>query len=132
MNLITLATPTPNAGSAEGGMGGMGFTIAYFAVLILVFYFLLIRPNKKRQKQMQNMIDSMQKGDEIVTIGGIMGKVFDIRQDCVIIETSADNTKLKFEKTSIARVLTQHDDLDDEPQKSSKKQSKKSREEDVL
>lgn len=90
-----------------GGMGGM---IISTVLMIAVFYFLLIRPQKKRQKQMQNMLDALQKGDEIVTIGGIMGKVFDIRQDCVIITTSADDTKMKFEKTAIARVLTVHEE----------------------
>ena len=113
--------------SANPG-GGMTFTIIYIVVMIAIFYFLLIRPNKKRQRQMQNMLDSMRKGDEIVTIGGIMGKVFDIRQDCVIITTSADETKIKFEKTAIARVLTQHDDIDDVVEN---KKSKKN-EEDVL
>ena len=112
--------------AAQGG--GMTFTIIYIVVMIVIFYFLLIRPNKKRQRQMQNMLDSMRKGDEIVTIGGIMGKVFDIRQDCVIITTSADETKMKFEKTAIARVLTQHDDIDDIV---NNKKSKKN-EEDVL
>ena len=109
--------------------GGTMFTIIYIVVMIAIFYFLLIRPNKKRQRQMQNMLDSMRKGDEIVTIGGIMGKVFDIRQDCVIITTSADDTKIKFEKTAIARVLTLHDDIDDIVE--DKKKSKKN-EEDVL
>ena len=121
MNL-TLAAAAPQG----GGMTGM---IIYIVFMIVIFYFLLIRPNKKRQRQMQNMLDSMRKGDEIVTIGGIMGKVFDIRQDCVIITTSADETKIKFEKTAIARVLTQHDDIDDVV---NNKKSKKKNEEDVL
>lgn len=113
-------------GAGQGG--GMTFTIIYIVVMIAIFYFLLIRPQKKRQRQMQNMLDSMRKGDEIVTIGGIMGKVFDIRQDCVIITTSADETKMKFEKSAISRVLTQHDDIEDVVEN---KKSKKN-EEDVL
>ena len=113
-------------GAGQGG--GLTFSIIYIVVMIAIFYFLLIRPQKKRQRQMQNMLDSMRKGDEIVTIGGIMGKVFDIRQDCVIITTSADETKMKFEKSAIARVLTQHDDIDDVIEN---KKSKKN-EEDVL
>ena len=94
----------------ETGAGGGLFTIIYLVAMIAIFYFLLIRPQKKRQRQMQNMIDSLQRGDEIVTIGGIMGKVFDIRQDCVIILSSADETKLKFEKSAISKVLTIHDE----------------------
>ena len=109
------------AAANGAGNNGMVFTIGYIAVMVVIFYFLLIRPNKKRQRQMQNMLDSMRKGDEIVTIGGIMGKVFDIRQDCVIITTSADDTKMKFEKSAIARVVTQHDDVDDADEKSNEK-----------
>ncbi len=96
-----------NAGAAGGG--GL-FTIIYLVAMVAIFYFLLIRPQKKRQRQMQNMIDSIQKGDEIVTIGGIIGKVFDIRSDCFIITTSADQTKMKFEKSAISKVLTIHDE----------------------
>ena len=125
MNL-TLAETTSNA----TGPSGTTFTIIYIIAMVVIFYFLLIRPNKKRQRQMQNMLDSMRKGDEIVTIGGIMGKVFDIRQDCVIITTSADDTKMKFEKSAIARVLTLHDD--DVEDIADDKKSKKKNEEDVL
>ena len=117
--LTVYAEGAAKSGAAAGGGNGMVFTIGYIVVMVVIFYFLLIRPNKKRQRQMQNMLDSMRKGDEIVTIGGIMGKVFDIRQDCVIITTSADDTKMKFEKTAIARVVTQHDDVDDADEKSS-------------
>ena len=112
----------------SAAQGGTTFTIIYIVVMIAIFYFLLIRPNKKRQRQMQNMLDSMRKGDEIVTIGGIMGKVFDIRQDCVIITTSADETKMKFEKTAISKVLTVHDDIEDVVESKNTKKN----EEDVL
>ena len=114
-----------------GAGGGIGMII-YLVLMVAVFYFLLIRPNKKRQRQMQNMLDSMQKGDEVVTIGGIMGKVFDIRQDCVIITTSADETKMKFEKSAISKVLTMHEDIEEIVEKPKKKKAKKVSEEDVL
>ena len=110
-----------NAGAAGGG--GL-FTIIYLVAMVAIFYFLLIRPQKKRQRQMQNMLDSIRKGDEITTIGGIMGKIFDIRQDYVIITTSADETKMKFEKTAIAKVHTIHDDIDVEEPKDNKKKKK--------
>ena len=119
MRFLALAEGQAAANGGAAGFGLAGWLI-YFGVLILIFYFLLIRPNKKRQRQMQNMLDSMRKGDEIVTIGGIMGKIFDIRQDYVIITTSADETKMKFEKTAIARILTVHDDFDESDKKSKK------------
>lgn len=111
----------------SGGPGGSAFTIVYLVAMIAIFYFLLIRPQKKRQRQMQNMLDSIRKGDEIVTIGGIMGKIFDIRQDYVIITTSADETKMKFEKTAIAKVLTIHDDIDEYDETADDKKGKKSK-----
>ena len=98
--------------SANPG-GGMTFTIIYIVVMIAIFYFLLIRPNKKRQRQMQNMLDSMRKGDEIVTIGGIMGNIVSIKEDRVVIETGANRTKLTFEKSAIKSVLTVHEDEDE-------------------
>ncbi len=119
------------AGSAPaptGSSGGIGMII-YLVAMVAIFYFILIRPQKKRQRQMQNMLDAMQKGDEIVTIGGIMGKVFDIRQDCVIITTSADETKMKFEKSAISKVLTVHDDFDEPVEKPKKGLFKKNNEE---
>ena len=111
------------AGSTQQVPAGGGVEMIITTVLMIaVFYFLIIRPQKKRQRQMQNMLDALQKGDEIVTIGGIMGKVFDIRQDCVVITTSADDTKMKFEKTAIAKVLTVHEEeTDDAGETKSKK-----------
>ena len=92
-------------------MAGLGGTIIYFAMIIAVFYFLLIRPQKKQQKQMQNMLDSMQVNDKVVTIGGIIGKVIKIKEDEVLIETGTGNEKsqIKFQKSAISKVLTIHE-----------------------
>ena len=84
-------------------------TVIYLVAMIAIFYFLLIRPQKKRQKQQQNMLDAMQVGDKIVTIGGIMGTVYKIKEDTVTVETSSDKNKIKFEKSAIAKVLTIHE-----------------------
>ena len=89
--------------------GGGLFTIIYLAVMVAIFYFLLIRPQKKRQRQMADMLDNLQVNDEIVTAGGIMGKVASIKEDSVTIETGADRVKIKLEKNSISRVLTVHE-----------------------
>ena len=93
--------------AAQSGSGM--FTIIYLVAMVAIFYFLLIRPQKKRQKQQQNMLDAMQVGDKVVTIGGIMGTVYKIKDDSVTIETSADKNKIKFEKSAIAKVLTIHE-----------------------
>ena len=80
-----------------------------FVIIIAVFYFLLIRPQKKQQQRTQNMLDSLQVNDEIITIGGIMGKIVTIKEDNVVIETGADKTKIKFQKSAISKVLTIHE-----------------------
>lgn len=72
-------------------------TIAWIAVMVLIFYFLLIRPQRKRDKAEKEMRSSIAPGDEISTIGGIVGKVISVKDDgTMIIETGADRTKLKM------------------------------------
>lgn len=101
--------------AATGGLGGgMGMTVFYIVIMIAIFYFLLIRPQKKREKQTRNMLNDMRAGDEIVTIGGIKGKIVRIKDDSVLIETGADRTKITFEKSAIKSVLTVHDDEEEE------------------
>ena len=87
-------------------------TIAYYAIIILVmvglFYF-MSRSNKKREREQLLMLDSLQVGDEVVTIGGIMGKIASIKEDSVVIESGADKNKIRFEKSAIKTVLTVHE-----------------------
>lgn len=105
------AYATGNAAATGGAAaGGMGMII-YLVAMVAIFYFLLIRPQKKRQKAMQNMLDAMQVGDKVVTAGGIIGKVVSIKEDNVVIETGQgpDKAKIKFEKSAISKVLTIHE-----------------------
>lgn len=70
-------------------------------LLFVVFYFFLIRPQKKRDKAEKEMRDSIKVGDEISTIGGFIGKVVSIKDDTLVIESSADRTKLKLYRWAI-------------------------------
>lgn len=92
-------------------MGNLS-TIAYYVVIILVmvglFYF-MSRSNKKREREQLLMLDSLQVGDEVVTIGGVMGKIASIKEDSVVIESGADKNKIRFEKSAIKTVLTVHE-----------------------
>lgn len=106
--------PTGAAQSTGTGMGGIGMTLVYIAIMIAVFYFLLIRPQKKREKKTRLMLNDMRPGDEIITIGGVMGKIVSIKEESVLIESGADRTKLRFEKSAVKQVLTQHEDEDGE------------------
>lgn len=82
-----------------------------FAPFLLIFYFGILRPQKKQRQAMQNMLDGLQMGDKIVTIGGIIGKVVKIKEDEVVIETGIGNEKstIRFQKGAINKVLTIHE-----------------------
>ena len=80
--------------------------IVLMVVLIFVMYFLMIRPQKKRQKEEQEMRSSIEIGDEIITIGGIVGRVVTIREEDIVIETGADRTKMKLQRWAINTNLT--------------------------
>ncbi len=79
-------------------------------LIIVVFYFLLIRPQKKKDKQDAQMRKNLQVGDEVVTAGGVVGIVFSIKEDTVVVETGGDRSKIRVKKWAIAQNLTVHDD----------------------
>lgn len=76
-----------------------------FALMFGLMYFLLILPEKKRTKKYNEMISAIEKNDEIITRGGIMGRVVIVEDDYVVIESSAERTKLKISKTGIATKI---------------------------
>ncbi len=91
-----------NAATGEGGaQGGGAGSLILMVVMVAAMYFLMIRPQKKKQKEEQNMRDSIQIGDEITTIGGIMGRVVTVKDDSIVLETGADRTKMKFQRWAI-------------------------------
>lgn len=83
----------------------MGLTTILMIVLgIGALYFLMIRPQKKQEKEAANMRNSLSVGDEITTIGGIIGKVVSIKEETCVIETTHERTKIRILKTAISRV----------------------------
>ena len=85
------------------GLGGdMGSTLIMLVVMIGVFYFLLIRPENKRKKEAESMRSSVKVGDEITTIGGIIGTVVDVKGDKFVMETSADQVRIELAKWAIS------------------------------
>jgi preprotein translocase subunit YajC len=111
-----LATTTPDAAQQAGGLGAMLMSLSPFLIVIPLMYFLMIRPQKKRQKEEQKMRNSVRVGDEITTIGGITGRVLNIKDDALVIETGADRTKMTIKKWALQSVDTIHDndDFDDD------------------
>ena len=81
-----------------------GFSLVLMIMLIAMLYFMMIRPQKKREKAEQEMRAALKVGDEIITIGGVVGKVEKIGDKTVVISTTAGKNKIEFLKTSIASV----------------------------
>ena len=84
-------------------MSGYSMLI-YFAVIIFVFYFFLIRPENKKKKQMAEMRDSLSVGDNITTIGGIVGKIVHIEDEYLTLETGEDRVRLQVTKWAVSTV----------------------------
>lgn len=114
MNLIYLLSEAAgDAAAAEETVGGWGSIVTMLlplALMVLIFYFLIIRPEKKRNKEMERMLNSLQVADEVITNGGIIGRVLSVQKDTVLIETGSDRTKIRVVKTAIAKCNTEHED----------------------
>ena len=103
---------TPFA-AAGGSTASMYSSLIMLVLIIVFFYFLIIRPQKKQEKKEKAMRDSLEIGDEVVTNGGIVGIVFSIKEDTVVLETGSDRSKIRVMKWAIAKNLTVHDGDDD-------------------
>lgn len=112
MNFIELISSASSA-SAEAAAGSSVASILMMivplALMVGIFYFLILRPEKKRNKEMQAMLNNIQVADEVVTSGGIIGRVLSVKEDTVLIETGSDRTKIRVLKSAIARNNTQHE-----------------------
>jgi preprotein translocase subunit YajC len=91
----------PQGGGQTSGGGGMMMTLVMFGAIILIMYFLMIRPQQKRQKEHKAMLDSLRKGDKIITASGIHGTITDIDGNVMTVQI-ADNVKIQIEKQAIA------------------------------
>ncbi len=99
-----------SSASASGGMGMFGMII-WLVVIFGFMYFLMIRPQKKQQKKEQEIRENTQVGDEITTIGGIVGKVVTVKEDSLIIETGADKNKMKITRWAIQTNVTANEKI---------------------
>ena len=80
------------------------------AIIFVFFYFFIVRPQKNQEKKDKAMRDSLEIGVEVVTNGGIVGIVFQVKEDTVVIETGGDRSKIRVKKWAIAQNLTVHED----------------------
>ena len=94
----------------QASVGSLLLTFLPLVAIFAFFYLLILRPQKKQEKKDQQMRDNLEVGDEVVTNGGIVGIVFSIKEDTVVIETGGDRSKIRIKKWAIAKVESTHDD----------------------
>ncbi len=106
-NPITLDSSTQ---TAANGPQSIILMVVWLAVIFGAMYFIMIRPQRKKQKEEKKMRDNLQVGDEIVTIGGIYGRVISLKEDTIVIESASDHSKLTIARWALQTNLTVHDD----------------------
>ncbi len=105
MNLFLSADAAAAADpAATGGLFGSYGTLIIMVVMLVAMYFILIVPQKKKEKKLQEERNSIEVGDEITTIGGVVGRAVQIKDNTIVIETGSDRTKIRFLKEAISRV----------------------------
>jgi preprotein translocase subunit YajC len=92
----------------SGGQQGQGVLMSFLPLvaIIVVFYFFMIRPQMKKAKEQKKYIEALKKGDKILTIGGIYGKIVEVREDATIIMEVEDGTKMKISKNAVSNDAT--------------------------
>lgn len=121
MKFILATTATPQGGSSWS-------LILMLVAMFAIMYFVMIRPQKKRQKEEEEMRNAIDVGDEITTIGGICGRVVTVKENNLIIETGADRNKLQITKWAIQANNTANERLAEE-RKAAKEAAEKAKEE---
>jgi len=102
--ILTILMMQPSGGG-DAGQGLMS-TLLMFALIIGIFYFMILRPQQKRAKDRQKLLDALKKGDKVVTAGGMYGTIAGIEEKTVLVQV-ADNIKMKFERSAITSVVSE-------------------------
>ncbi len=127
INYLSMLAATASTTAAADGtgteadaMGSILYMVFSLGILVLVFYFCIIRPQKKKEKEQKAMKDALQIGDEVTTIGGITGIVVRINrnpqnshEDTIVIETGGDRNKVRVKMWAISENATQHDAVEE-------------------
>lgn len=111
LNFFTLAAgSTSSTATKAGGASSIIVMVGWIAIMLVAMYFLMIRPQRKKQKEEKQMRENLQVGDEVITIGGIYGRVVSLKEDSMVIESKSDHSKLSIARWALQQNLTVHDD----------------------
>lgn len=113
--LANTATATTTATDETAMTAQLVSSVGMLIVVMVIFYFMLIRPQNKKEKEQKKMRDNLQIGDEVVTIGGIVGIIVRKNDETktVVIETGGDRSKIRVKTWAISENLTQHDEVEE-------------------
>lgn len=127
---LTSCVPADATATEGGDMGSMMPMLIIYGLLFVGIYFVMIRPQQKKTKQEEEMRSNLEIGDEVITIGGIKGRVVSIKDDeSFILETGPDRTKIQFQKWALSSIVTEKPDLNAKAtEKKDKKNNKKATE----
>lgn len=112
-NWLTLADTAANTSSTNdtgSTSGSVIYMVVMLAIMIGAMYLFIIRPQKKKEKEDKKMRENLQVGDEILTIGGIYGRVISLKEDSIVIESKSDHSKMTIARWAMQQNLTVHDD----------------------
>lgn len=104
MNALFQNLSLAQAAAGASPTGSLVSTIVTFGLVFVIFYFLIIRPQNKKQKEAQKMIAAVKKGDRIITIGGVHGTVWTVKDGTVVVKVD-DEARIEFSKSAIATVV---------------------------
>ena len=110
--------------ATDAATGGMASPVIMLVVMLALMYFMLIRPENKRKKEAEQMRSSVRKGDKITTIGGVVGTVVDVKENNIVIETSADQVRIEFAKWAISSNETAAENAKAEAKKAEEAKAK--------
>ena len=91
------------------GNNGSLLSLLIFPLLLVIMYFFMIRPQRKQEKEAAAMRNSLSIGDEVTTIGGIIGRVINVKDDTFVLETTRDRTRIRFERSAVKRIDRKYD-----------------------
>ena len=95
--------------TTTGNNSGSWFSLLLFPLLLVIMYFFMIRPQRKQEKEAAAMRNSLSVGDEVTTIGGIIGRVINVKDDTFVLETTRDRTRIRFERSAVKRIDRKYD-----------------------
>lgn len=111
MNFNWITLEAANETAQTNSWASVLVTVGWLVVMVAVLYFFMIRPQRKKQKEEKQMRENLQVGDEIITIGGIYGRVISLKEDTIVIESKSDHSKITVARWALQSNLTVHDDV---------------------